>query len=557
MYPRYDFSGLPLVNTGKMVRVPLGAREIRARIWLAMVGRTPLYLLDADIDANPRALRRLTNQLYGGDQETRIQQEILLGMGGVRALEVLGLAPTVFHLNEGHAAFCSLERIGSLMARGLSAAEARERVRRSTVFTTHTPVPAGHDRFDARLMRKYFHERLPSLGLSVEALMDLGRECPGDRKEPFCMTVLALRLSARCNGVAALHGETTRRMWMRVFGANRPEKVPIDHVTNGVHSQTWLAPEMAPLYRKYLKPRWIGAGPHDDWWRRADRIPPAELWAARGVLRKRLVTFVRERLVQQVERRSGSVHDRIAAEQALDENALTLGFARRFATYKRAPLIFHDVKRLARILSDPRRPVQLVFAGKAHPRDLGGQEFAQLVFKYANSPPLRGRVVLLEEYDMHMGRVLTSGCDVWLNTPLRPHEASGTSGMKPPLHGGLNCSILDGWWPEGWNGRNGWVIGDGREYKTRKEQDRRDAEALYDLLEREIVPLFYQRDSRDVPQRWARRMIESMKTVCGQFSAHRMVGEYVERFYLPAHASSAPSGRANRSRLARRFSRTG
>jgi starch phosphorylase len=534
-YPRHDFGTLPIRDTTREITLALGARRLHARIWLAQVGRTSLYLLDADLPSNPPALRELTAQLYGGNEETRIRQEILLGMGGVRALQALGVQPTVYHLNEGHAAFCVLERLRELVHRGAPLAKAREIVRRSTVFTTHTPVPAGHDRFDARLMKRYFSGVAGELGVSAAELMDLGRERPGDRKEPFCMTVLALRLSGRRNGVAELHGQTTRRMWRSVFDGARAGDVPIGHVTNGVHSRTWLAPEMEPLYRRYLKPRWVGGGPTDDCWRRAGRIPPAELWAMRGVLRRELVAFARQRLVEQVQRRLGTLEERLAAEGALDEHALTLGFARRFATYKRAPLIFHDVRRLARILCDARRPVQLIFAGKAHPKDEDGQAFARLIFRHANSDLLRGRVVLLEDYDMEVGRMLVSGCDVWLNTPLRPHEASGTSGMKPPLHGGLNCSILDGWWPEGYNRRNGWVIGGGREWPDRQEQDRRDAGSLYDLLEHRIVPLFYARDRAGVPRGWARRMIESMRTICGRFSAARMVGEYAKDYYLPAH----------------------
>src|SRR5262245_32835927 len=383
---------------------------------------------------------------------------------------------------------------------------------------------------------KYLKLYADRLGLSRSQLLALGREDPLNQSEEFCMTVLALRLSAHCNGVAALHGDTSRKMWTKVFNTDNPAKVPIGHITNGIHSQTWLAPELRPLYAKYLKPHWIGVGPRDDWWKNASRIPQAELWIARSVLRHRLVNFVRHRLVEQITRRHGSIDESAEAETALDPNALSIGFARRFATYKRGNLIFRDADRLARILSNAHRPVQLIFAGKAHPADIGGQRFAQEIYEHASEARFKGRVVILEDYDMHVGRMLTSGCDVWLNNPLRPQEASGTSGMKPPLHGGLNCSILDGWWPEAFNGKNGWAIGDETQLDDQKKQDARDAESIYRLLEREIVPEFYHRDASGIPQRWVRRMIESMKTVCPVFSTARMVGEYCEKYYLPAHS---------------------
>lgn len=531
LYPRYDFASLPLEDSGRRVRVLLGRRTLEARIWKVHVGRVLLLLLDSDTLPNPPALRRVTAQLYGGDEETRIQQEILLGIGGVRALAALGLPATVFHLNEGHAAMVGLERLRELRRRGQPMARAIETVRRTSLFTTHTPVPAGHDRFPPALTMRYLGPLAEELGMEREAFLGLGRQDSADRREPFCMTVLALRLSAHCNAVAELHGRTTRRMWMAMYGASRERDVPIGHLTNGIHVQTWLAPEMAELYERYLRPRWQGAGPEENCWQRAARIPPGELWAVRNALRARLVQFVRRRLVEQVQRRLGSSLELRAAREALDERALTIGFARRFATYKRATLIFHDPQRLAGILSHPAGPVQLVFAGKAHPKDLPGQALAQQIYRLIHRSEFRGRVVLLEDYDMEVGRVLTSGCDVWLNTPLRPQEASGTSGMKPPLHGGLNCSILDGWWPEGYNGRNGWAIGDTRERTTRREQDRYDAVALYELLEREIVPLFYRRDRHGLPRGWILRMIESLRTIPARFNSHRMVAEYFERYY--------------------------
>jgi starch phosphorylase len=572
VYPEYDPSRLPLSDTGRRVAVPLKKRRVQARIWLAQVGRVPLYLLDTDLPENRRGDRAITHVLYGGDQVTRIQQEIILGVGGLLALRELGHNPNVFHLNEGHAAFCILQRLSKLRQAGWSLEDAEEQVWKSTVFTTHTPVPAGHDRFPPTLVSRSLRPLIDNIGLSSEAFLALGREHPESRREPFCMTVLALGMSQGINGVSSVHGAVTRAMWQNVFEAARPEDVPIGHVTNGVHPQTWLAAEVEPLYQRHLRPRWLGAGPEHDWWRRARLIPSAELWRARNLLRRKLVAFVRQHLRQQLEAGLGSPKELAAAYESLDENALTIGFARRFATYKRATLIFRDVKRLAAILNQPRRPVQIIFAGKAHPRDAAGQALAQRVWRYARRPELRGRIIVLEDYDMRVARVLTAGCDLWLNNPIRPQEASGTSGMKAALHGGLNCSILDGWWAEACNGRNGWAIspeiqgdadstaseqGNGpaialgqtggaasalAEYRTSEassprtaaQRDRRDAQALYTVLESEIVPLFYDRDRAGVPQRWVGRMLESMRTICGQFNTHRMVGEYVRDYYLPA-----------------------
>ena len=549
LYPDLDTATLPLTDTGQRVAVPIGRRRVWVRAWQVRVGRVTLYLLDTDVPENRPADRAITRHLYGGDEHTRICQEIVLGIGGVRLLEALGVPVTVYHLNEGHAAFAALERLRQMRTDGVPLERAIAAVRMSTVFTTHTPVPAGHDRFAPALMRRYLGPTMAGLTDGArDTWLGLGREDVRDRKAPFTMTVLALSLAAHCNGVSQLHGEVSRRMWHHLYPEVRERDVPIGHVTNGVHTQTWLAPEMDALYTRYLKPRWAGAAPGDDWWRNAGRIPPQELWNVRTALRRRLVHEVRARLVRQLQREGAPPAEVTAAYAALDEHALTIGFARRFATYKRAPLIFLDRRRLAALLNNPRRPVQLIFAGKAHPRDTDGQRFAQLVHEYARRPEFRGRVVVLENYDMAVGRLLTSGCDVWLNNPLRPQEASGTSGMKPPLHGGLNCSILDGWWPEAFDSRNGWAIG-GREFRSRRAQDRYDATALYELLEDEIVPLFYQRGRDGLPRRWVQRMVASLRTIGAPFSAHRMVGEYVEQYYLPAHAGAATT------RVTRRRSR--
>ena len=536
VFPRYDFEQMPLTDTGKSVDVPTGRRPVVCKIWEVAVGRTRLLLLDADHRGNRPTDRTLTHALYAGNPEHRLRQQVLLGVGGFMALGALGLKATVFHMNEGHAAFCGLARLADERRRGRSIKKAIENVRKASVFTTHTPVPAGHDRYEPKLIVKHLRPMMEAIGMDREALLALGREDPGQKREWFCMTVLALRLSAHCNGVAELHGDTSRRMWRHIYpGLESPDEVPIGFVTNGIHPQTWIAPEALPLYQRHLKPRWDRVTPSDDPWKAANRIPPTELWELRSVLRRRLVQFVRERLADQIQRQAGPIDDLVAAQATFDENALTIGFARRFATYKRAPLIFRDAKRLAMILNSPHRPVQLVFAGKAHPSDKQGQDFARRIYRHAHSAGFRGRVVVVENYDMCVGRMLTSGCDVWLNNPLRPNEASGTSGMKPPLHGGLNCSILDGWWPEAFNGRNGWAIGDGRTCKTAAAQDRYDAECIYELLETQIVPTFYERGRDGVPRRWVKMMAESMRSVCAKFSAHRMLGEYVRGYYLPAH----------------------
>jgi glycogen phosphorylase len=537
-YPQLDFDDLPIEPLRTVIQVPVGASKIRAKIWKQTVGRVPIYLLDTDIPQNPPKDRALTRHLYGGDREYRIRQEILLGVGGAEALRALDIHPTVYHLNEGHAAFCALDRLRHLSAAGISFDQAQRKIRATTVFTTHTPVPAGNDRFAPNLALKYIAPYAKPLGLSKQQLLALGREDATDTNEEFCMTVLALRLAEHCNGVAKLHGDTSRRMWTRVFNTTNPAD-PIGSITNGVHSQTWLAPEMIPLYEKYLRPSWLGAGPKQEWWRRAARIPDYQLWCARTALRTKLVDFARRHLVDQLTKEQKPLEQIIAARTSLDPHALTIGFARRFATYKRAPLIFHDAKRLARIVSNPKKPVQFLFSGKAHPADMGGQEYAQEIFRHAESKPFEGRIVLLEGYDMHVGRMLTSGCDVWLNNPLRPQEASGTSGMKPPLHGGLNFSIPDGWWPEGADGKNGWTIGDGRSFKSRAKQDRYDADQIYDILENQIVPEFYARDRDGLPRKWLARMKDSIATVPAQFNTHRMVGEYFQKYYAVASREPA------------------
>lgn len=534
IYPKLDFADLAVSDTGVTFSLPMGKRAVKVKVWKQSVGRVSLYFLDTDVAGNSPDDRRLTNHLYGGDREYRIRQELLLGVGGLMALEAVGLKPTVYHLNEGHAAFAPLERVARLVEGGSGFAEAVEKVRRSSVFTTHTPVPAGNDRFDAKMTLKYLAGYARRLGVSEGQLLGMGREEPTNNAEEFCMTVLALKLAKHCNGVSALHGEVSREMWKKVYGKPTGKGVPIGHVTNGIHPQTWLSPEMLGLYEKYLKPDFETPGL--GFYSRSGKIPDAELWGTRAVMKRKLIDFARQRLYAQGLRRGGSEAELQTALTALREDALTIGFARRFATYKRAPLIFREPETLARILNNPKRPVQILFAGKAHPADKGGQDFAAEVFRFSQDERFRGRVVLIEDYDMNVGRYLYGGVDLWLNNPLRPQEASGTSGMKPPLHGGLNLSILDGWWPEAIDGMNGWAIGDGSQLEDLEKQNEKDAAEIYRKLEREIVPLYFKRDAAGLPTGWLERAKHSMVTVPPKFSTQRMVAEYWKKFYSVAHA---------------------
>ena len=534
--PRWDPRRMPLEDTGVDIRVPIGDRKVEVRLWTMRVGRVKAVLMDTDRKANRPKDRRLTEGLYKGEPEVRMRQQVLLGVGGVMALKALGIKASVFHLNEGHAAFASVARLAQLRRKGESLEDALQRIRASTVFTTHTPVPAGHDRYDAEMVADALQPCWREAGLARRAFLDMGSERPADPKAPFCMTVLALRTAEHVNGVAALHGRVSREMWQQVYGVADAAMVPIGHVTNGVHARTWLAPEAETFWKRSIGLDLDTIERGKDPWAAAEKADAGEFWAMRSQLRARLVQFIRERLARQARRRGEAPEVVLRASQAFDPNALTIGFARRFATYKRAPLIFREPERLRRILSDSKRPLQIVFAGKAHPRDRDGQAYAAEVHRWTREQGFEGRVALIEEYDMHVGRMLVSGCDVWLNNPLRPHEASGTSGMKPPMHGGVNLSILDGWWPESYDGRNGWAIGDGSEGTDREKQDALDAESLYALLENEVVPSFYQHDRAGLPQDWIARALHSVATVPGRFNTHRMVAEYLEKSYLPANA---------------------
>ncbi len=556
VYEDNEFQNLPLVHATDAagaparVSVALPGRTLHAQVWQAKVGRVPLLLLDANIPENPDPRDRdITDQLYGGDNENRLRQEILLGIGGYRALEAVGLRPTVYHMNEGHSAFLALEHIRRLMeTHGLSFYEARELAEPGCVFTTHTPVGAGHDYFNADLMRNYLYDFSQQLGIPWSEFLRLGYSRPSGAQEEFCMTSLALNLSAFRNGVSKLHGQVSRQMWQSVWPGIPEQEIPIGHVTNGVHLRTWISEDLDQLYDRYIGPKWREEPGNRDLWKKAESIPVEELWRTHERRRERLVAFARRRLYEQLRRRGASDSEIDAAKEVLDTRILTIGFARRFATYKRATLFLRDQERLARILNDPERPVQIIFAGKAHPRDEEGKKLINEIAGLIRQSTFRERMVFIEDYDMSVARYLVQGSDVWLNTPLRPNEACGTSGMKAAANGVLNLSALDGWWDEAWRASVedsrfiGWAIGRGEVHENREYQDQIEAEALYELLERDVVPTFYDRRKDGIPRKWADRMKSAIAALCHVYTSHRMVKEYTERFYLMAHAKGAVLG---------------
>ena len=526
-----DEKGEPLT-----IQVQLPGSAVWAQIWRVQIGRVPLYLLDTNVPQNTRPEDRdITDQLYGGDQELRIKQEIMLGIGGYRALRALGLNPTVYHMNEGHSAFLGLEHIRQLLVEaGLTFEQAREAFSAGAVFTTHTPVPAGHDRFPTHLMQHYFHDfATRDLGLDFDGFMALGRENTFDSNEPFCMTVLAIRLSSYTNAVSTLHGKVSRQMWQGLWPGVPQAEIPITHVTNGVHILSWISRDMKVLYDRYLGPRWREEPGDQVVWRHAADIASDELWRTHVRRRERLVAFTRQRLQSQLEARGGSPSDVRAAEEALDPEALTIGFARRFATYKRATLILRDPDHLDQILNNSEHPVQIIFSGKAHPADNPGKAMIQQILGLSRQERFRNRIVFLEDYDMTAARYLVQGCDVWLNNPMVPREASGTSGMKAAANGVLTLSTLDGWWAEAYTPEVGWAIGRGETYDDQDYQDWVEAEALYDLLERDVVPMFYERSGRRLPRRWVDKMKASISALSYFFNTNRMVAEYTDRFYMP------------------------
>lgn len=540
-YPELDVTNLPIraakAEDGKQVRVTvaLPGREVHIAVWQVVVGRVPLYLLDTNLPENDEADRHITAHLYGGDIETRIKQEFVLGIGGVRALEALGIRPDVCHLNEGHSAFLALERIRKLIEEhNISFDEARQQAAASHVFTTHTPVPAGIDRFPKEMIERYFKHYHNELRLDMEGLLALGRENVYNKNEFFSMAVLAIRTSCGANAVSKLHGHVSRHMWRNIWPGVPEDELPITHVTNGVHARSWLSAPLGELMSKQLGERWHDNPADQSVWQAVTQIPDDQLWQMHETCRAKLINWARSELSRQLKARGTTPEHIRSTCDALDPNALTIGFARRFATYKRGTLFLRNPQRLKRLLASADRPVQFLIAGKAHPADAGGKELIRQIVRFAREAELGHRIVFLENYDIHVARYLVQGCDVWLNNPRRGMEASGTSGMKAALNGVLNCSILDGWWDEAYENEVGWAIGRGEEYANPETASDLESVALYDLLEEEIVPLFYRRDKRGIPQQWVTRMKACIANLAPVFNTNRMVEEYAQQLYLPA-----------------------
>jgi starch phosphorylase len=540
-YLETDLNQLPMepaiASKGGPVTVEVETRSgaIRAKVWRVKVGRCDLLLLDSNVEGNLPEDRELTSRLYGGDGRVRIRQELLLGVGGFRALKALGITPGVLHLNEGHSGFALLEAIRARMQEeGVGFHQAVTRVSREVVFTTHTPVPAGHDRFHAGLMEEHLGPLREQMALSHDGLMSLGRENPGNPHEEFCMTVMGLRLARRSNAVSALHGEVSRAMWTGLYPGRAEDAVPIGHITNGVHVPTWLAPQMFRLYDRHLGTGWHEHSGDARIWEGIENVDDGELWETHLSLKARLLEFVRRRAVEQARRREEPQETLQKLGRLLSPDALTIGFARRFATYKRANLVLRDIEKLAAMVNDPKRPVQFVFAGKAHPRDEPGKRVLQQIAELMRDRQFADKFVFVEDYDINVGRHFVQGVDVWLNNPRRPLEASGTSGQKVVLNGGLNLSVLDGWWAEAHDGLNGFAIGTGRTHSNMDVHDNRDGEDLYRVLREEVIPLYYQRDHDGLPRGWIKRMKRTIRTLGWRFNANRMVMDYTMKCYVPA-----------------------
>lgn len=536
-YAQHDYTNLPITpvtdeggNLAK-VQVQIGRSLVSVAAYKVLVGRSILYLLETNLPENEEHYRDLTSRVYGGDSTTRISQEIILGIGGAKILRTLEYEPAVYHMNEGHSAFLTLELLHEQMLLGKSIHRAVEEVKKKCVFTTHTPVAAGHDRFTQDLINFSLSGFVSSLGISLDEFMGYGRVNPSDKAESFCMTVLALKMSRGANAVSELNGRVSRQMWTGLYPGKKAEQVPIGHITNGIHNLTWLSMEARALYENSIGPKWHEKITQPASWKAAiAKLPDEEIWALRYTLRRRLIEFVREKIRKQ-QIRYGNSSDWV--EKILSADALTIGFSRRFATYKRAPLIFTDMDRAARILGDPKRPIQIIFSGKAHPRDDAGKAFIQQVIRLSRDPRFTGRVVFLEDYDMAVARQLIAGCDLWLNNPRRPLEASGTSGQKVILNGGLNCSVMDGWWREAYNGKNGFSIGEDKDSQLSvDQQDKIDAANLYDVIENKVIPLFYDRVASGLPLKWIKMIKDSIRTIAPIYNTDRMVREYVTKYYL-------------------------
>ena len=528
------------------ISIDLAGEKVELQLWQVQVGRIPLYLLDANISDNSPALRDITSILYGGDKEMRIKQEIVLGVGGVRALKALKIDPQVYHINEGHAWFLVLERLRNLMeSHQLNFDEAYQYIWATSVFTTHTPVPAGNEKFDSVLVHRYLADSIKEMGISWDEFLKIGRVIPEDETEPFNMTVAALKSSAFNNGVSELHCRTAREMWRQIWPNVPFEEIPIKAISNGVNPGSWISPELNELYKSTFGPDYVERPGAPEVWKKVYDIADSDLWRYRNSKREQLVEFVRKRQVQQLFSRGSSQTDQQRAKKVLDPRALTIGFARRFSSYKRGNLIFSDIERLEKIINQIDRPVQLIISGKAHPLDNSGKEIIKQIVKYAADERLRDRIMFLEDYDINIARILVQGVDVWLNNPRRPQEASGTSGMKAALNGCLHLSILDGWWAEAFDGSNGFAIGSGHEIESVEAQDRFDADMLYNCLEHEVVPMFYKLNEIGLPAEWIARMKNSIKTAGESFSSQRMLMNYTDKFYLKAFEASRKLSRNN------------
>ena len=542
LYPSNDFHNMPIQlqrqedGAPVTIEVTYPGHQVIAQVWRAQVGHVSLFLLDTNLPANYAADRQITNRLYGGDMDMRIRQEIMLGIGGIRALNATGMLPTVCHMNEGHAAFANLERIRIMMSQyGLSFTNARKLVSASSIFTTHTSLPASIDKFPPKLLDKYFCDYYTLLGLSRDDFLALGRWNATNKSEPFCMPILALRLADRVNGVSKLHGEVSRRLWQNIWPNLSEDEVPITSVTNGIHLRSWISVDtIAAFLDQYLGKQWREDSLHPDIWQKIDDIPDEELWRAHEQCRERLVAMARQRLRAQLKHQGFAPSKIKVADEVLNPKTLTIGFARRFVEYKRPTLILRDPERLCRILTNRDHPVQIVFAGKAHPEDKIGKELIQQIVHFMGQKGLQRQIVFLEDYDISLACYLVQGVDVWLNTPRRPSEACGTSGMKAAVNGNLNISVLDGWWAEAYQPHIGWAIGHGEEYEDPEYQDEIESQAIYDLLEREVIPLFYDRSDDGLPRAWIKRMKATMQAVCPRFNTGRVVREYCEHFYIPA-----------------------
>lgn len=542
-YEINDFENLPMKRVNNddgsalILSVEFPQRNVHFQIWKVQIGRIPLYLLDTNIEQNSTADRKITETLYGGNVETRIQQEMILGIGGIRTIYALGINPTVCHMNEGHSAFLSLERIRTLMNNsGLTFFEAKEVGYYSNIFTTHTPVPAGIDVFPNELMEKYFGDYYRSkLGISDKQFYELGTITKGKEASMYNMAHLAMNTAGCINGVSKLHRKVSKKMWTSGFKDVPFNEIPIDSVTNGVHIRSHISREMEELLTQYLGEKWLEDSADANVWERIDKIPDEELWRTHERRRERLVAFARRSLIKQIKQRGGSSLEIKAASEVLDPTALTIGFARRFATYKRANLLLKDIERLSNILNSVEFPVQIIFAGKAHPKDEEGKKFIQEIFEISMEERFRKRFVFIENYDMNVARYLVEGCDIWLNNPRRPLEASGTSGMKVIANGGLNLSVLDGWWDEAFTPEIGWKIGNGEEYTDQDYQDEVESHQFYNILEKEIVPFFYHRGADDLPRKWIAMVKRSIKSLAPVFNTHRMVKEYSEKFYFNSY----------------------